>query len=84
MYIIIAVMGNCLAGARATSHAFLSLSMSVSSTVGGVRRATVLEFADVDFCKDILLEERTKGIDKGDLPFLISRLLYILVGRGWR
>jgi len=43
---MMAVMGSCLTGARATSHAFLSLSVSVSSVVGGVRTATVLEFAD--------------------------------------
>ena len=42
MYIIIAFMGRALAGARANSHDFLSLSVSVSAVVGGFR-AGVLE-----------------------------------------
>ena len=42
MYIIIAFMGRALAGARANSHDFLSLSVSVSAVVGGFR-ADVLE-----------------------------------------
>lgn len=37
MYIMIAFMGSCFAGARATSHDFLTLRMSVSSGVGGLR-----------------------------------------------
>ena len=45
MYIIMAFMGNCLAGANATSHAFFSLSESVSSAEAGFRRA-ILEFAE--------------------------------------
>ena len=44
MYIIIAFMGRALAGARASSHDFLSLSVSVSAVVGGFR-AGVLEEA---------------------------------------
>ncbi len=42
MYIIIAFMGRALAGARASSHDFLSLRVSVSAVVGGFR-AGVLE-----------------------------------------
>ena len=42
MYIMIAFMGRALAGARANSHDFLSLSVSVSAVVGGFR-AGVLE-----------------------------------------
>ena len=39
---MIAFMGRALAGARANSHDFLSLSVSVSAAVGGFR-ASVLE-----------------------------------------
>lgn len=37
MYIIIAFMGRALAGARASSQDFLSLRVSVSARVGGLR-----------------------------------------------
>lgn len=37
IYIMMAFMGSCLAGARASSHDFLSFSVSVSSVVGGLR-----------------------------------------------
>ena len=37
MYIMIAFIGIDFAGAIASSHAFLSLSVSVSSVVGGLR-----------------------------------------------
>jgi len=43
MYIMIAVMGSCLTGARATSHAFFTLRVSVSSVVGGARTAILEE-----------------------------------------
>lgn len=36
MYIMIAFMGSCFAGARATSQDFLTFRMSVSSGVGGL------------------------------------------------
>jgi hypothetical protein len=49
MYIMIAVMGSCLTGARATSHAFLSLRTSISSLVGWAR-TTVFE-EDCCFCR---------------------------------
>ena len=39
MYIIIAFIGKALAGARASSQDFLSLSVSVSAVVGGFRVA---------------------------------------------
>lgn len=42
MYIIIAFMGSALAGARASSHDFFNLRVSVSIRVGGFR-AGVLE-----------------------------------------
>ena len=45
MYIIIAFMGRALAGARASSHDFLSLRVSVSAVVGGFR-AGVLEVVE--------------------------------------
>ena len=48
MYIIIAFMGRALAGARASSHDFLSFRVSVSAVVGGFR-AGVLE-EDVERC----------------------------------
>lgn len=35
-----AFMGNCFAGAMASSQAFLSLSVSISSGVGGLRAGT--------------------------------------------
>jgi hypothetical protein len=38
---MIPVMGSCLTGASATSQAFLSLSVSVSSVVGGARTAVL-------------------------------------------
>jgi len=37
MYIMMAVIGSCLMGARATSQAFLSLRVSVSAVVGCFR-----------------------------------------------
>ena len=37
MYIMIAFMGRALAGARAISQDFFSLSVSVSAVVGGLR-----------------------------------------------
>ena len=46
MYIMIAFMGKALAGARASSQDFFSLSMSVSAVVGGLR-AGFLEEAGV-------------------------------------
>lgn len=42
MYIMIAVIGSCLTGARATSHAFLSFNVSISAGVRGAR-TTVFE-----------------------------------------
>ena len=50
MYIIIAFIGRALAGARASSHDFLSLRVSVSAVVGGFR-AGVLEEV-VDRCRE--------------------------------
>lgn len=43
MYIIIAVIGRPFTGARATSHAFLSLRVSISSEVGGLRGCAAFE-----------------------------------------
>jgi len=43
MYIIMAVIGSCLTGARATSHAFFNLRVSVSSVVGAARTVAFLE-----------------------------------------
>ena len=43
MYIMIAFMGSAFAGARASSHDFLSLRLSVSSLVAGLR---VVAFED--------------------------------------
>ena len=37
MYIMIAFIGSALAGARASSHAFFILSVSVSSEVGAFK-----------------------------------------------
>jgi hypothetical protein len=37
MYIIIAFIGKAFAGARASSHDFLTLRVSVSAVVGGLR-----------------------------------------------
>ena len=53
MYIMKPVIGSCLTGARATSQAFLSLSVSVSAVVGGAR----MEDLDVDCCFWELLEQ---------------------------
>lgn len=46
MYIMIAFMGSCLAGARASSHDFLSFSVSVSSVVGALRGCCFEEVAE--------------------------------------
>lgn len=46
MYIMMAFMGRDLAGARATSHDFLSLSVSVSPGVGAFRGVTGGWFLD--------------------------------------
>ena len=43
MYIMIAVIGSCLTGARATSHAFLSFNVSISAGVRGARTAVFEE-----------------------------------------
>jgi hypothetical protein len=43
MYIMMAVIGNCLTGARATSHAFLSFNVSISVAVRGARTAALEE-----------------------------------------
>lgn len=51
MYIIIAFMGSALAGAKASSHDFLSLSWSVSAAVGGLRVESLEE--EVDRCSDV-------------------------------
>ncbi len=45
MYIMMAFMGRALAGARASSHDFFILSVSVSSGVGGLRWASCLAAA---------------------------------------
>lgn len=44
MYIPIAFMGSCLAGARAISHAFLSFSVSICAGVGGLRGVATADF----------------------------------------
>lgn len=41
IYMPKAFIGSCLAGAMASSHAFLSLSLSISSGVGGLRAGVV-------------------------------------------
>ena len=43
MYIMIAFMGKALAGARASSQDFFSLSVSVSAVVGGLRAGVLDE-----------------------------------------
>lgn len=47
MYMPIAFMGSCFAGARASSQAFLSFRLSISSGVGALRGATA-DFEDLD------------------------------------
>jgi len=49
MYIMIPVIGSCLSGAIATSHAFLRRSWLVSASEGGVRRATLVD--DLEDCE---------------------------------
>lgn len=51
MYIIIAVMGSCFTGAKATSHAFFSLRVSICAVVGGARADEVFETVveDLDY-----------------------------------
>lgn len=50
MYIMIAFMGSCLAGARAISQDFLSLSVSVSSGVGALRGCCCCCFEAAERC----------------------------------
>ena len=50
MYIMIAFMGSCLAGARAISQDFLSLSVSVSSGVGALRGCCCCCFEEAERC----------------------------------
>ena len=45
MYIMIAFMGSCLAGARAISQDFFNLSLSVSSAEGALRGCCLEEAA---------------------------------------
>lgn len=47
MYIMMAFIGSALAGASASSHAFLIFSVSVSSGVGGFRAC---DLADAERC----------------------------------
>jgi len=48
MYMPTAFIGSCFAGPSASSQAFLTLSASVSSVVGGLRAAGAC-FDDEDF-----------------------------------
>ena len=45
MYIMIAFIGRALAGAKASSQDFFSLSVSVSAVVGGLRAGVLAEAA---------------------------------------
>ena len=47
MYIMIAFMGSCLAGASASSHDFLSFRVSVSSVVGALRGCCLEDALDL-------------------------------------
>ena len=47
MYIMIAFMGNALAGARASSQDFFSFRVSVSAVVGGLRVEVLVDEAVV-------------------------------------
>jgi len=49
MYIMMPVMGKLLMGPRATSQAFLTFSVSISSGVGAGRWAALLSLASL-FC----------------------------------
>lgn len=48
MYIPMAFMGSCFAGARASSQAFLSLRVSISSGEGGLRGVAALALEDLE------------------------------------
>ena len=85
MYIIIAFMGSDLAGAMATSQAFFTFSVSVSSGVGPLRGACLED----DRCKRVRVSnQRCKSEDMG-LPLLRRRslvdreYLWISALRGW-
>lgn len=60
MYIMIAFIGSCLAGARASSQDFLSFNESVSSTVGGLRALVVVE-EDVEVEFELLVRCKKRG-----------------------
>jgi len=64
MYMPMAFMGSCLAGPRASSQAFFTLSVSVSSGVGGFEGdgPEVLELDLEDLSRDLLVET-----DEGDV-----------------
>lgn len=46
MYIMMPVIGSCLRGAMATSHAFLTKSVFVSASDGGVRKVILVDDLD--------------------------------------
>lgn len=57
MYIMIAFIGSCFAGAKATSHDFLILRMSVSSGVGGLRVCCFASAARWGFSVSLILNK---------------------------
>jgi len=76
MYIIIAVMGSCFTGASATSHAFLSFSVPISSAVGGARVVVFEEEEETCFLfpEDAALNPGGSGIPV-DFGFAMGGLL---------
>jgi hypothetical protein len=74
MYMPIAFMGSCFAGAIATSQAFFNLSVSITSGEGcgrGVRVLPVLEFLD---CCRAVAEVKPGGSGKVPLRGLLGEV----------
>lgn len=69
MYIPMAFIGSCFAGARASSQAFLSLRVSISDAVGGLRGVTAFleDLEERDCCRAV---EVVKPGGSGKVPCL--------------
>lgn len=74
MYMPMAFMGSCLAGAIATSQAFFSLSVSISSGEGLARGVTVLPPLVLLDCWRAVVEVKPGGSGKVPLRGLLGEV----------
>ncbi len=65
MYIMMAFMGSCFAGARATSQDFLTFRMSVSSGVGGLCGWVLESWARWEESEVVLVKFLSEGLGDG-------------------